>query len=457
VRNQLLPALDRQQAAPLDPNDFAWDGNETFLWYDAAGLTVAGKGWSVESRRYERLPMRAEGRIPEKPWRQSLACAGLSLRFESDATLLLVRWWDYDGRPCVEQTAPNCPSLYVRHNGRWRWLGLARQEAEGPVHRMVNGLMPAARREYMLYLPLQRGMTRLEIAVPAEATIAPCAPRAEKPVVFYGTSITQGGAASRPGTNYVALIERYFDYPVVNLGFSGSAQMEPDVIDLVNELDGCLFVLDCLPNMVAAQVRERFAPAVQKIRAAHPAAPIVAVDSIIYQDGYLVTGRRERCTASNAAQREEFARLVAAGVPGLHYIQAHELFTDSDEATVDGTHPNDTGFRLMTDAFIKVLTPLMPDRQGQLTLFDSNPVCLGRPVARLPPPGVSDNRQPITGPSPARMAALVRPRASIGAGPRGSQRTSHPSRCSMSRVLPLNRCRPPAQNRPFSTRGPPEK
>jgi lysophospholipase L1-like esterase len=267
---------------------------------------------------------------------------------------------DYDGRPNLAQISPNSPSLYVRHHGRWQWLGIAKQVGEGPVHKLVNGPMPAALREYMLYLPLLRGMTRLEIAIPADSMIAPSRPRAEKPALFYGTSITHGGNASRPGTNHVALLERRYDYPFVNLGVSGSAQMEPEVIDLINELDACLFVIDCLPNMAAQQVRERFAPAILKIRSRHPAVPIVIVDSVIYQDAFLVTGRHERYTSSNAAQREEFAKLVAAGVPGLYYIQAHELFTDADEATVDGTHPNDAGFRLMADAFIKVLTPLMP-------------------------------------------------------------------------------------------------
>ena len=352
-------ALDRSKAIPLDRKEI--DENETgeFLWYNADELTLAGKGWLSESRRYERLPSRAEKTIPEKPWRHSLACAGLSLRFESDASFFFMQSVDYDGRPNVNQIAPNSPCLYVKHAGRWQWLGIAKQVGDSPLHKLINARIPAQRREYLLYLPLLRGMTKLEIAIPNDAYIAPSQPQRDKPIVFYGTSITQGGRASRPGTNHVAMIERHFDYPVINLGFSGSALMEPEVIDIVNELDACLFVLDCLPNMVASQVRERFAPAVRKIRSSHPDTPIVVVDSVIYQDAFLVSSRYERYSTSNAAQREEFAKLIASGMTGLHYIQAHELFTDNDEATVDGTHPNDEGFRSMAQTFIKVMTPLM--------------------------------------------------------------------------------------------------
>ncbi|MCW8129016.1 MAG: hypothetical protein KIS92_01400 [Planctomycetota bacterium] len=354
-----LPAIDPSCAVPMDMKDVEWDGPNEFLWYDAERLTLAGKGWVEESKRYERFPRRAEGRIPEKPWRQSLACAGLSLRFETDAEFMFVRSVDYDGKMNLNQSTFNSPSLYVNHGGRWRWLGIAKQAGESGAHKIMNGRIPRDLRSYLMYLPLGRGMTKLELGIPRDAVLRPSAPRTEKPVVFYGTSINHGSAACRPGTNHVALVERHFDYPVVNLGLSGSAAMEPEVVDLVNELDARIFVLDCLPNMVAAQVRERFEPAVRKLRASHPDVPIVIVDSITYQDGFLVTHRRDRCTLSNAAQQEGFARLQASGVPGLHYVYARELFTDEDEATVDGTHPNDLGFRKMADTLIKVLTPLL--------------------------------------------------------------------------------------------------
>lgn len=111
--------LPRSLGKKLNVKQLPWKESGRFLWYDGKHLTLAGKGWPEESRRYERFPTRAEGKIPAKPWRQSLACAGLSLRFSSDATFFFLRTVDYDGRKNINQISMNSPSLYVRYKGRW--------------------------------------------------------------------------------------------------------------------------------------------------------------------------------------------------------------------------------------------------------------------------------------------------------------------------------------------------
>ena len=57
--------------------------------------------------------------------------------------------------------------------------------------------------------------------------------RRDKPVLVYGTSIAQGGVASRPGLAWTALLERKLDRPVINLAFSGNGRLEPEVLDLI--------------------------------------------------------------------------------------------------------------------------------------------------------------------------------------------------------------------------------
>ena len=75
--------------------------------------------------------------------------------------------------------------------------------------------------------------------------------------MFYGTSITQGGCASRAGMCYTALVGRWLDYEVINLGFSGSGMMEPELAELIAELDPAVFVLDTMANMSPEMVNER--------------------------------------------------------------------------------------------------------------------------------------------------------------------------------------------------------
>ena len=102
---------------------------------------------------------------------------------------------------------------------------------------------------YQLYLPLYNSLEWLEIGVPEEATIHFLALRNEKPIVVYGSSITQGACASRPGMAWTAILERKMDRPLLNFGFSGNGRLEKELIDLISEIDAKIFVLDCLPNL----------------------------------------------------------------------------------------------------------------------------------------------------------------------------------------------------------------
>lgn len=331
---------------------------EPFTWHDAATLTIAGKGWPDESRQYERLPRRAKGLIPPKPWQQSLHPAGLSVRFTTNAPMIHARWIDYDGRRALNQSGANALALYVRWKGRWTWVGTSKQIGKGPAYRLLHESVPATSKSYLLYLPA-RGVRRLEIGIPCGAWIRPSKPSRAKPIVFYGTSIVQAGGVSRPGNGHVSMIERHFDCPVINLGFSGSGRMEPEVVRLVSELDARVFVIDCLPNMVAGEVAERFEPAVRILRNDHPDTPIMVVDSVPYEDGFLVRSRRERYLSSNRVQRAAFLRLQRGAVKGLHYVEASGLIGSDNDATIDGTHPNDLGYRRIADRLIRALEPVL--------------------------------------------------------------------------------------------------
>lgn len=89
----------------------------------------------------------------------------------------------------------------------------------------------------------------MQVGVPGNALFNPMAIREEKPIVVYGTSIAQGGCASRPGMAWPALVGRKLDRPLINLGFSGNGRLEKEVIDLIAEIDAKVYVLDCLPNL----------------------------------------------------------------------------------------------------------------------------------------------------------------------------------------------------------------
>lgn len=349
----------------LDSSQATASADGAVLWYDFAELDIEGKGWADTKASYDRLPARAESMVRGPVWNLSRQSAGLCGRFVTDAPTISVRWSLLSANlamPHMAATGVSGVDLYVKTDHGWRWLACGFPAAQNNEVALVQGL-PTAEREYMIYLPLYNGVTKLEVGVPKEHTLAKAPPRPAdraKPIVFYGTSITQGGCASRPGMVHTAILGRRLDRPIINLGFSGNGKMEPEMATLLAELDPAVYVLDCLPNMGAQEVAERVEPFVRTLRAARPSTPIVLVEDRNYTDGFLVASKRERNEASHAALRAAFERLVGDSVKELHYLSAEALLGDDGEATVDSSHPTDLGFMRQAEAFQGTLEKLLP-------------------------------------------------------------------------------------------------
>lgn len=348
----------------IDPSRAQRDEADGTLWYDVQLVQIEGRGWSETRAPFDRLPARAEATVRPEVWGLSRHSAGLCARFVSDATTLKARWTLTSDRldmPHMPSTGVSGLDLYVRDDsGRWRWLACGVPTAKTSAVTLFNGL-PAGEREYRLYLPLYNGVSSVELGLPAAASLAkadaPAEPR--KPLVFYGTSITQGGCASRPGMVHTAILGRRLDRPVINLGFSGNGRMELEIAELLAELDAAVFIIDCLPNIDAAQVTERTAPLVLALREKRPETPILLVEDRTYSDAFLNAGKRRRNDASRAALRDAYARLQSAGLPALFYLEGEHLLGDDNEGTVDSSHPTDLGFVRQADAFEAALRPIL--------------------------------------------------------------------------------------------------
>jgi hypothetical protein len=215
----------------------------------------------------------------------------------------------------------------------------------------------------MLYLPLYNGVTSVEVGVAKNAKLYAASKRAadrQKPIVFYGTSITQGGCASRPGMVHTSILGRRFDRPAINLGFSGNGRMETEVVDFIAEIDASVFVFDCLPNISAQDVLARTQVCVEIIRKKHPNTPILLVEDRSYSDSFLIDSKRQRNLSSRKALLKMYEELKAEGDKNLHYLAGEKLLGDDNEGTVDSSHPTDLGFMRQADAMAEVLKDLLP-------------------------------------------------------------------------------------------------
>lgn len=330
-------------------------------WHDVRDWGVEGRGWNQTARYFDRLPSKAEGVVRKAVWDLSRHSAGMAVRFETDAREISVRYTLFSASlamPHMPATGVSGVDLYAQDSqGKWRWLEVTRPAAVKVKAKLGSGIEPG-RRAYMMYLPLYNGVESLEIGLPEKAAFRALAPRV-KPIVFYGTSITHGGCASRPGMAYPAILGRRLDRPTINLGFSGNGRMEAEVGALLAELDPSVYVIDCLPNMAGPAVKERAEPLVRQLRKARPETPIVLVEDRTYTNSSFLPSRREHHAANRAALRAAYDRLVAAGVKGLVYVPGENLLGDDGEACVDGSHPSDLGMFRMADVLEPVLKPLL--------------------------------------------------------------------------------------------------
>ena len=349
-----LPVMAQGSAKPADLD-----------WHDARKFTLEGLGYRDRKSPYDRLPVRAENVVRKVVWELSRESTGVLVRFITNGTVIDARWTltiKNLAIPTSTAVASSGLDLYVKmDSGHWHWLGIGRP-TKFPENKdtLASGLVPGER-EYAIYFPIGNGVTSLEIGVPKGSTIgpAPARPASVKPIVFYGTSITHGYAASRPGMTHVAILGRYFNREVINLGFSGNGKMEPEVTKFVAELDPAVFVLDCLPNMTAQDINDRAEGCVKILRSAHPKTPILLVEDRNYADDFLNSARRERNETNHAAMRVVYAKLQREKVPYLHYLKADHLLGDDGEATIDGSHPTDLGFERQAAAFEKALRKIL--------------------------------------------------------------------------------------------------
>ncbi len=208
--------------------------------------------------------------------------------------------------------------------------------------------------DYTLNMPLYSEVKELYIILDKDAKIEAASPYAnDKPIVFYGSSITQGGCASRAGTSYEAIVSRALNLDYINLGFSGNALGEDEMCEYINNLEMSAFIYDYDHNAPNTEylkaTHEKF---FKKIREKHKDIPIICATMPIKASRIDDIYKRKEiimATVDNA---------VLDGDKNISYIDMHGFLTEKgvhEIASVDGVHPNDIGFLFMAEAIIKEL------------------------------------------------------------------------------------------------------
>ncbi len=274
--------------------------------------------------------------------------AGGRVRFATNSPFIAIRCKmnDVTRFPHMPLAGSSGFDLYIHADGRDTY-----HHTFMPPVDMKNGyesLVPAAEdgamHTYTIHFPLYNGVVSLEVGVLQDANLdAGAAYRDIPPIVYYGSSITQGGCASRPGNAYQNIISAHRNIDHVNLGFSGSARGEDVIADYMASLQMSLFVMDYDHNAPNAEhLRATHDRLYQKIRAAHPKLPILMItkpDARVEPDAVL---RRN-------VVYETYYHAYTGGDKNVFFIDGYTFFEGEyhDCGTVDGCHPNDFGFVCM--------------------------------------------------------------------------------------------------------------
>lgn len=331
----------------------------SLVWYNLKSLDVEGRGWNNPQDFYRRLPEKAEQVVSPEVWELSARSSGMMARFVTDSDQIAVKWQLISPTLATNHMAATGVSgidLYVKHDNKWHWLGVGRPDTQENESILISDLSPE-RREYALYLPLYNGVNSVEIGLSENASFerAPVRTRVTKPVVFYGSSITQGACASRPGMAYPSVIGRHMDIQTINLGFSGNGKCEQAIADLLAELDPEVYAIDCMPNMEASYVDVRIRYLLKVLKERHPNTPVILVEHPIYQYTFISCDNPARAEPKNAVLRKVFNDVKSEWDGRLYYVRCDRLYGTDGEATVDGVHATDVGFLRIT----KVLEPVI--------------------------------------------------------------------------------------------------
>ncbi|MDR2345168.1 MAG: SGNH/GDSL hydrolase family protein, partial [Planctomycetaceae bacterium] len=310
-------------------------------WYDAAKWSCEGRGWNDTFTPFTRLPERAKEHVTAAVWNLSQHSAGLVVRFKTNASNIQVRHQVAESltMPHMTTVGSSGLDLYAKDKeGHWRWAGCSKPTAQKYEAIILQGVSQEMR-EYALYLPLYNVTAALSIGISEKNIFEAVVPSVKKPVFYYGTSITHGCSASRPGMAVPAILGRRLDMPVINFGFSGSAKMEHDLAKIISEVDASVFIFDSLPNMSPQQVKERAETFIREVCKVHPNTPVILVEDRTFTNAWLKPNVQKTHLERRNFLRQTYEKLTAEGMKNLIYAEGQHLLGDDDEGTVDSSHP----------------------------------------------------------------------------------------------------------------------
>lgn len=350
---------------------FAGDTPELpWQYIDAQQLRIINKGWDNTLREYTRIPAYLKDSVRPDLWERAQCSSGIGVRFATNSTRIGVRYellWDTHLIHMAD-TGLKGTDLYIfEGDSVWRHVNTNRPYVNNKEEKIVESTyvsnLDGNLHEYIIYLPLYDGVNKLEVKIDEGATINSGRPDLIDPgckIVAYGTSILQGGCASRTGNAATNIIGRELNCEVVNIGISGEGKMDNCMARAMAQIKNpSLYLIDPVPNCTQMQCDTLTYDFIKILADAHPDVPIVMLAGPLYPYSRYDSFFRNYLPLKNDAFRANYQRLKDEGYTNLYFIEAEGLDGPEDDGTVDGIHLTDLGFRHYADFLLPHLRALL--------------------------------------------------------------------------------------------------
>lgn len=331
-----------------------------------------GVFYSEKEGLYRRLPKEVADATNEGVSSLSKHTAGGRIRFETDSPYIVLHAKEPFQMPYSHMTVCGKYGFSLFTDGQFSgsFMPSCEQFLKNPNIEddekiSVNGIKypfwkKGTTYQATLFFPLYNPVEEVYVGLKKGSVLQePKSYKHSTPVLFYGSSITQGGCASKPGDDYVNRISRLLDTDFINLGFSGSAKAEKVMAEYIAQQNPSIFVLDYDHNAPTAEhLRETHYPLYETVRKAHPDTPI------IFTTMPTITGYEERPWFRKRRKEilDSFARMEATGDKNVYLVDFYGCFGDLENGecgTVDDCHPDSLGFLRMTEKIYPLLNKLL--------------------------------------------------------------------------------------------------
>lgn len=320
-------------------------------------LSVHGAPFWEEEKTLRRLPRELMEELPHLSF-FGRRCPGARVRFKTDSKNIRIRFEFEKADPDAGMSMFAClaANVLIGDEKYGEFLGIICPPHCGET--VADGILEKSGNmdSVTIHLPRNEVIKSFEIYIDEGAQILPPDPyKYEKPVVFYGSSITEGGCCCNIINAYASILSRHLSFDYINLGFSGNAKGEPQMAEFIKGLDMSVFVYDYDHNADSPELlKATHEPFFKVIRKANPDLPVI-----------MMTQPKNNYTQEEKQRREivktTYLNAVESGDKNVYFIDGETFFgkADGNSCLIDGLHPNDLGFHRMAEKIEPLLKEIL--------------------------------------------------------------------------------------------------